>query len=56
MDKKVAAHRLASLAEGRWMSREDAAALIQAGIDPEEWRDAIRAKLAQIAEGSDENG
>ena len=46
-DEKVAAHRLASLRENLWMSREDAAALIQAGIDPEEWRDAVRDKLAQ---------
>lgn len=50
-DKKVAAHRLASLREGLFMDAPTAASLIQAGVDPNEWQQAVRDKIARIAEG-----
>ena len=48
-DEKVAAHRLASLIEGLFMDGPTAASLIEAGVDPEEWRQAVREKLERIA-------
>jgi hypothetical protein len=49
-DEKVAAHRLSSLFEGLFMDSATACDLIQAGVDPEQWQEAVRERLRQIAD------
>lgn len=51
MDEKVAAHRVASLMEALWCDAPTAAALIRDGVDPAEFKQAIRERLTQIADG-----
>ena len=50
-DPQVLLHRLASLAEGMWMSHEVERELREAGADPAAVIEGCREFLAQIAEG-----
>lgn len=47
---RVLEHRLSALLEALWMDAPTAAALIQAGVDPQEFQKAVRERLTLMAE------